>query len=464
VDIQDHNPGVQENPASGGARPVRKVWTAGTLTYTTSGLVALFAWLLWGDFTWSLKERLVPGVLQLLLKRFGATDTLTAILIGTLPGAIAMILGPIISYKSDRHRGRWGRRIPFLLIPTPVAVAAMVGLAFSPILGGMLHHAMGGRWNASTCVLCSLGLFWAMFEVSAITANSVIGALINDVVPQPLLGRFYGFFRALSLIAGILFYLWGFGKAEVYYTWIFLGMGALYGLGFTLMCLKVKEGEYPPPPVETDRPSFLSAASIYFRDCFANPYYVLFFLVSAFSWMSSNPVTLFSIYFAKAQGMNMNTYGTLSALTFVISLLLAYPIGALADRIHPLRASLIALALYSTATLWGGIFATNTWNFGIALVAHGVLSGSWMTASASLAQRLLPRLKFAELGSAGGIVITIANMCVAPLVGMFLDHVGHVYRYTYFISSGLSFTAFLLGLVLLRKFQAYGGTKNYVAP
>ena len=44
---------------------------------------------------------------------------------------------------SDRHRGRWGRRIPFLLIPTPIIVLSVVGLAFSPLLGRHLHSALG---------------------------------------------------------------------------------------------------------------------------------------------------------------------------------------------------------------------------------------------------------------------------------------------------------------------------------
>jgi hypothetical protein len=88
-------------------------WQAGTLTYTAAGLVVLFCWLLWGDFAWSMKERSVAQVVQLLLKRFQASDTLAATLITSLPAAIGIFLGPIISYRSDRHRGRWGRRIPY---------------------------------------------------------------------------------------------------------------------------------------------------------------------------------------------------------------------------------------------------------------------------------------------------------------------------------------------------------------
>ena len=77
---------------------------AGTLTYTLGGIVVLFCWLLWGDFAWSLKERSVVPMAQLFLRNFGASDTLNALLIGTVPSLIAAVLQPIVSYRSDRHR------------------------------------------------------------------------------------------------------------------------------------------------------------------------------------------------------------------------------------------------------------------------------------------------------------------------------------------------------------------------
>ena len=44
---------LQENIP--GTAPQKKIWHAGTLTYTTAGVVLLFFWLLWGDFAWSMK-------------------------------------------------------------------------------------------------------------------------------------------------------------------------------------------------------------------------------------------------------------------------------------------------------------------------------------------------------------------------------------------------------------------------
>jgi MFS family permease len=456
------------NPAQMPGGAPRKIWSVGTLTYTTAGLAILFCWLLWGDFAWSMKDRAIPPIVQLLLKKFEASDMVAGLLFGSLPPAIGLILGPIISYKSDRHRGRWGRRIPFLFLPTPIIVLSIAGLAFSPQMGGYADKWLGPHsWGLNSSILIVMAVFWMLFEFSTTIANSVYGALINDVVPQPVLGRFYGLFRALSLIAGIIFNNWMFGKAETDYVWIFLGMGAIYGIGVTLMCLKVKEGEYPPhPPMDAGRNirGFFKAAKTYFQECFGNTYYWWLFGALALAGVATGPVNLFSVFFATSVQMSPKMFGKCLALTYCISLVLAYPLGWLADRIHPLRLGIGVLVLYAMVMLWGGFFAKNAQMFAVALVAHGVVAGTWVTSTASLNQRLLPKAEFAQFASAGGIIASISWMMLAPVAGFFLDHVHHDYRYTFFMGFGLTILGLLGCLVLHAKFMTLGGPGNYVAP
>jgi hypothetical protein len=76
---------------------------------------------------------------------------------------------------------------------------------------------------------------------------------------------------------------------------------------------------------------------------------------------------------------------------------------------------------------------------------------------------LLPRDKFAEIGSAGGVLNSLAGIFQAPTIGYILDHENHEYRYTFlmgFILTGLAFGALA---VLYAKFVALGGPKDYVA-
>ncbi len=445
----------------------RKLWTVGTLTYTTGGLVILFCWLLAGDFAWSMKERSVMWVVQLLIKKFEASDMISGFLIGTLPQALALVLTPIVSYRSDRHRGRWGRRIPYLIIPTPIAALSMVGLAFSPDLGTLLHDTLGGvSPGLNPSILIVFGVFWTLFEVATVTANAVFFGLINDVVPKAVLGRFYGMFRAMGLIVAMAFNFWLFGKAETHYTAIFIGIGILYGVGFTTMCFKVKEGQYPPPPpVQPSKAGGLVAAvRTYFRECFTRPYFLWIYASISLSWMAMLTVNLFNLFFAQSVGMSMDTYGKYLAATFLISFFMAYFIGALADRMHPLRLSLVLLAIFAVVTLAAGLLIKDATTFGIALIAYGVVGGSWQTAAASLTMRLFPQARYAQIDSAKGIVQSFGMMLVGPAMGYFLDLSGHDYRHAYTASGILATLALLTGLVVHARFMKLGGPQAYVAP
>jgi MFS family permease len=458
---------LQENKA--GVSAENRLWHIGTLTYTAAGLATLFAWLLWGDFTWALKDRSISVVLQVMLKKFGASDMLSGAMIGSLPAIIAMILSPIVSYKSDRHRGRWGRRIPFILGDITVIVFSMVGLGLCPWFGAQIHHILGANSpGLNPSILMSFAVFWTFFDMASTVANSVFGGLVNDVVPQAIVGRFCGMFRAISLIAGIVFNYWFMGSAEAHYQWIFIGFGIFYGIGFTMTCLRIKEGKYPPPPLielaESGSNSFIAATKTYFKDCFGISYYVWGFAAGTLAMVSTLSINLFTVFYAKSEGMSMDVFGKCLALTYACSLVLAYPLGWLADKFHPLRVVIATVAIYALITLWGGIYARSAYWFAIAFVAHGVVSGAYFTASASLGMRLFPSSKFAQIGSAGGLISSLASITIGPLVGMLLDHLHHAYRFTFLVAGVLAVLSLITHLVFYSKFIQLGGPDHYVAP
>ncbi|MEJ0000339.1 MAG: MFS transporter [Verrucomicrobiota bacterium] len=445
--------------------PRSRLWTAGTLVYTPLGLAALFFWLLGGDFIWSLKERAVPPILQLLMRDHGASDVFAGLMVGSFPSLLALVASPIVSYHSDRFRGRWGRRIPFLAALIPLVAIAMPGLAASPWLGVALHHALGVRSpGADTSVLVCLALFWSLYEFSSIVGAMLFNALINDVVPPAVIGRFFGAFRGLSLLAGIVFNFYLFARATTDYVPIFVGFGVFNVAALALLCLKVKEGSYPPPPV-TDKgvAGIVHSVRDYFRDCFGYSFYWILFAALTLGGIAFSPVNLFSVFFAKGL-IDPTRYGELVALTYVISLGLAYPLGALADRVHPLRVGTAALALYAAAALWGWLFARTPLTFEIAFVLHGVISGIYFTGTASLMLRLLPRGKFAQYASAGGILGCVFSVATGPVCGLILDHMNHDYHLTYLMSATLALVALVSFGLLHRAFLAHGGDDHFAPP
>ena len=438
-----------------------RVWKNGTLVYTSGGLVALFLLLLLGDFSWSMRDRSVGPMAQWYLKSLGVPNLVFALLVSSFPALVGMILGPIISVKSDRHRGSRGRRIPFLLVTTPIAATGMIGLAVTPWIARLAHGFLPGQSETLIAVLC-FGVFWAVFELATIAASAVFGGLINDVVPQVLLGRFYGLFRAVSLVDGIIFNYWLIGRVETHFTILLLIIGVFYGLSFYWVCLKVREGEYPPPSAETPGP--MSGVSAYFRECFSRPYYVGVFVMITVSVLVFMPVNVFTIPYAGSLGMDMTHYGRCLALTFAISLVLAFPIGWLCDVLHPLRVCMACLAGYAGVAAWGSVFARDSGSFAVALVLHGVFSGAYFTAVASLGQRLYPHARFAQFASAAGIVGAVGGMLIGPAVGAVIDATGNAYHHTFTIGSALACAALLLAVPVYIQFLKLGGPKGYVAP
>jgi MFS family permease len=445
-----------------------KVWHVGTLTYTTAGIVALFAWLLLGDFAWSMRERSVGPMSQWYLNQLGVPNLLFGLLISSFPALIGLMLGPVISVKSDRHRGKWGRRIPFLLVTTPLAAFGMIGVGLTPLVARWVHGHFPGQSEMVVSVAC-FGVFWAAFECATIAGQTVFGGLVNDVVPTPLLGRFYGLFRAISLIDGMIFNYWIMGKVPTHFTLILLIIGTFYGTAFLWVCLRVKEGEYPPPPpVEPDGKGMPGRISkevrVYCRECFSNPYYVAVFVMGMAAGLTFAPVNTFAIPYARSLSVDMDAYGKALTLTFFISLSLSYFLGWLADAFHPLRMVMASLIGYFVVSVWGALFATTARTFLIAWVLHGVLSGCYFTCAASLGQRLYPRIKFAQFASAAGVVGSLATMLMAPLLGLLIDGTGNMFRLTFVLGAVLAAIALALAWFVYGKFKKLGGPKNYQAP
>lgn len=453
---------VEENSRSQGVKT--PIWTAGTLVYTKAGIIGLFALLLAGDFFWSMRDRSVGPMAQWYLKNLGVPNLLFGLLIASFPALISLIFSPIISVKSDRHRSKRGRRVPFLLITTPIAACGMIGLGLTPIVAKWLHAHFPHMDELTVAVLC-FGIFWAAFELATVTVQSVFGGLINDVVPKPILGRFYGLFRAVSLIDGMIFHFWITGLIPSYFTTILLIVGVAYGVAFVWICLKIKEGEYPPPsPITSNQRGPLAQTSRYFRECFGHTYYNQVFLLMTLAVLGFLPVNIFGIPYSLSLGISMNAYGKALALTYLISLLLSFFLGWLVDLFHPLRMVMATLVGYVLVTLAGSFYVTTPLAFLITLVLHGVLSGCYFTCAASLGQRLFPHARYAQFASAAGMILALGTMLMGPLVGTLIDATGSNYRYTFIVGCGLSSLALLLSWNVYRMFNALGGVSGYSAP
>lgn len=190
----------------------------GTLIYSRAGLITLFAWLLWGDFVYTLMESVMPSLLPLVLRDNGASNQAIAFIVSSIYMMVNAVANPIISYKSDRFRSRWGRRRPFILVTTPFVVILLALIPFAPeisrMMGGIGWFAGLLKYSPVTSLVLISGVLVGAFQVFNMFVSSVYYYLIADVVPEAFIGRFYALFRVFGALAGLLFSYFILGMAK----------------------------------------------------------------------------------------------------------------------------------------------------------------------------------------------------------------------------------------------------------
>jgi MFS family permease len=462
--MQNSSAPVKPAPPATDAPHVER-WRAGTLTYTTGGLIGLFAFLLLGDFAWSLKERAVPAMFTALLKEYSTNSKLVAALTGVLPAVITITLAPVIGMWSDRYRSRLGRRIPFLIATAPIIGLSMVCLAYSESLGTALNHLLGGaEHQRTTIIIVVMALAWTIFEVATIIANGLFIALINDTVPRQIIGRFYGIFRIFSLAVASAFFGSLFNNSMMtHFQTILLVFAAVYVVGFLILCWGVREGQYPPPPVKSPQP-FAGQVAAFVRSSLSVRFYALLFVVFSIATTSFAPININS-FFAKDQfGVDTTSFGYAMSTTYIISMCLAFPLGWLADRFHPLYTTFVCMISYALIMLVSYAVVSEPTTFTVCFIAHGVLAGAFFTSSGSLLLVLLPQNRFQEYYSAFGVIGACMGAVVSMSVGGLLDFFGRDFRLI-FLGGGLIATVASLGwLLVIREFNRLGGKNHYVSP
>jgi len=456
-------------------------YQAGTLYYTKVGLVMMFIWLLWGDFCFQIMEAVIPGILPLKLRSLGASNTQIAFMLTMIPAIFNTTICPGVSFYSDRFRSRFGRRIPFLMLATPFITLLLILIGFSDDISNFLYVNIFAKTTVlpvSTITLALITIFIVCFQFFNMFVSSVYFYLFNDVVPDKLLSRFLALFRIVGIGAVTVYHFFIFKHAETHTKEIFYGAALLYFVGFMLICLKVKEGEYPPPPAYIKNKSGLWGGIMTFLvECFSSLHYWYFFLAVACIQMSTS-CNIFNIFYYKSLGLSLEQVGRVNGWMCIVGVLLLYPAAVLSDRFHPVRTMLIAVALTVMATALNFIFLFTDFkvstNYIILIAILFILSPVntlYAATEIPVYMKLLPKEKYGQYASATAIIRSLGMIMGGFLAGAFMDWLRYVYKdnnFYYRYVPVWSFTFLLFGVIFLlllyRSWKRYGGQHNYVAP
>jgi maltose/moltooligosaccharide transporter len=396
-------------------------------------LGALFFWLLWGDFCYVIMEAVMPAVLPLKLKHLGASNTLIGLVMTTMPMTLNFVLNPVVSTWSDRHRGLRGRRVPFLLASLAPIALTLLGVGWAPTLGASLHEWSGASGDPRMLILTVLVVMTSLFALFNVVVNSVFWYLFNDVVPERYIGRFMALFRMVGTVSSSLFSFLVFPHAESHAAWIFTGAALLYAVGFGLMCIKVKEGAYPPPPPLGERQSLWAKVAGYGRECHGQAVHRWIFL-GAVAWAGGfMAVQPFMVFFYQSTGLSLEQIGTVLGAGSLSTAACIVGAGWLADRHHPVQVVLAGIGLMVLVGLpaqmyWLWADPNPEVSFRLWLVLAIGLNGPAMALAGvwdpPLFMRMFPRERYGQFCSANAMWRSISLIIHGFVLGAFFDWLG----------------------------------------
>lgn len=414
-----------------------KLYRVGTLSYTAAGLGALFFWLLWGDFCVTLMEAVWHSIVPLKIKELNAPNWVIGAIMVSLPQVLNTILNPVISTASDRYRSRWGRRRPFMMVATPFIGILLCVIGFSPDIGKWLYHAGLGQatgWSLGAITVGVIAVTIGLFRIAELFVGTLFYYLFNDVVPQKVIARFLALFKVVGAGAGALYNYFVFQHALTHMRVIFVAAGLLYFVGFMMMCLRVKEGEYPPPPPRpAERRTPWAVVRMYAAECLQQRLYILLYL-HVMVWSMSGACEVFGVFLNLSLGMTLKQIGTITAAVGVASSVLAYPAGMLADRVHPMRLMiLLKLGIAIAAPLnfvWLFTHYTPSVNFWILVTLSVISLPMNLLYSATLMplyMRLYPREQFGQFCSFMAVCHAAVGVVAGLVGGLYIDAMRRVF-------------------------------------
>jgi len=398
---------------------------------------------IFGFATSALWSSLHSIVLPLRLLDFvGESQKNTYLGLLTFAGLIlAILVQPVAGSMSDSSGFRWGRRRPYVLFGTLVALIILPGI-------GLAER------------LVALFVAYCLLQISANTAQGPYQALIPDLVPAGKRGLASGIKTLLEMLGGLaLVRLIGYlmGKystgGETYWLWWVLGALGVVLLGAMLITvLTVKERPLDVHPHLSLLPTLRRSFRIDFK---AKPDFILFLVSRLLIIMALTTLQTFALYFLRdVIGVTNPAEVTADLLIIVgIGMLAAvYPAGRLTDKIGRRPVGMFAgllgalgIVVFFLSTKYGHIM------FGGAII--GVATGAFMSSNWALATDLVSKgqearyLGLTNLATAGGAAL-------ARLAGPGIDFFNRSSAgLGYQVMLGACFVYFIVGAILLMRIK-----------
>jgi Na+/melibiose symporter-like transporter len=353
-----------------------------------------------------------------------------------------MLVQPIAGAISDRSGFSWGRRRPYILLGSVLAMLLIPGLGFC---------------NS----YAALFIIYCLLQVSSNTAQGPYQGFIPDLVPGKRRGVASGVKTLLEVGGGVaLLYPIAFFM-DRYFTgegspWLWLSLGALAVILLGTMLATILTVKERPGAGGSKLPLVSTLYKSFKIDVKANRDFVWFLVSRLLILMAFTTLQTFALYFLKdVVGVADPAAATAKFSIVAVACMLAvvYPAGRLSDKIgrRPIAVGSGFVGALGIALIF--LFQDNYTPIMFCGGLVGISFGAFMSSNWALATDLLPKgdearyLGLTNLATAGGSAL-------ARLVGPVIDFFNaYSLNLGYQVMFLICFTCLVVGSLLVLKIK-----------
>ena len=389
---------------------------------------------------WQAYDKAIPLIL---VDKFGMSHTLSGFIMA-LDNILALFMLPLFGSLSDKTNTKFGRRMPFIVCGTIVAIISFI---FIPLINSI--------WLFMIVLLITL--------IAMATFRSPAVALMPDVTCKPHRSKGNAVINLMGTAGGIIVLVFGmiFKKQteELNFFPYILATCALMLVALIIFVLTVKEKKWAEdmridtekyfPDKETEEREEVGGKLT--KSQLAS---LILILASVALWyMGYNAVT--SKYSVYAKNVLHQSYDLTLMIAQGAAIITYIPVGMIASKIGRRKTILAGVALLATAFLSASFIRSGSPTF-VMYILFAVAGIGWATINVNSFPMVVELSKNSDIGKYTGFYYTAsmaAQIATPILSGAVMDLAGNMYPLFPYA------TIFVIGSFITMLFVKHGDSK-----
>lgn len=379
---------------------------------------------------WQMYDNVIPLILK---NTFGLGETVTGVVMAG-DNVLALFLLPLFGTFSDKVDTRIGKRMPFVLGGTALAVTLLMVLGYANV--------------AKNVVLFVVTLFFLLIAMGLYRSPAV--ALMPDLTPKPLRSKGNAIINLMGAVGGVctlllIKLLVGPGLTPDYMP-LFISVGSLMAVSVLVLFLTVKEnkiraGMEVEDETRKDEPKSTAKLPKEVKRS------LIFILCSISLWFAAyNAVTTaFSRYVTEVWGLQNGGYADCLMIATVAAIISYIPIGIISGKIGRKKTILLGIVLITMCYFAAALF--NSYH-PVMVAFFAVIGFAWAAINVNSLPMVVEISAAGDVGKYTGLYYTFsmsAQVITPILSGFLLEHISYRTLFPYaVVFSTLSFCTMLM--------------------